>query len=109
MNARQLPKRARIILADHLARCGLKWHCTRVFIRHGLRTDRGPAWATVHTTSENTFVLCLDSDIADWNGSRLERLIGHEIGHLALDRCELNHDTEERICNVIGRILASTG
>ncbi|MCH8852444.1 MAG: hypothetical protein IID41_07275 [Planctomycetes bacterium] len=107
MDARQLPKRARIIVAEHLARCGLRWHCTRIFVRHDLRTERGPAWATMHTTSGSTFVLCLDADLEDGRGPSLESLIGHEIGHLVLNRCSLDHDTEELICDLVGRILAS--
>lgn len=106
MTRRQLQKRARLIIRQHLARCSLKWRCTRISIRPQLVSDHGPAWATVKTTSRSTFVLHLDADLLRGEGPALETLIGHEVGHIALDWCQLEYEAEERICDLIGHILA---
>lgn len=107
MTRRQLQKRARLIIRHHLAQCGLKWRCTRIIVKPGLRSkEHGELWARVKTTPPATFVLHLDAELLRGEGPALEALIGHEVAHIALDWCQLDYEAEERICDLIGHILA---
>ncbi len=73
----------------------------------GLMVDGGRAWASVRPTGPGLFVVHLDSDLMEpRHASRLKRVVGHEISHLVLAGCELTHNNEERICDLIGDILA---
>ena len=108
MTRRQLQKRARDIIGLHLAMCGLSWKCLRIFVREGLSTDRGACWAAVRVLRGATFTLSLDSELLNGEGPPLDSLIGHEVGHIVLNGCQLKYGAEERACDVIGRILART-
>ncbi len=79
--------------------------CTRIMVMPGLIANGTPVWACVRATSDDTFVIQLEADLLS-GGPPLAALLGHEIAHLVLNRCGLSHAQEEKICDLIGDILA---
>lgn len=108
MARRQLQIQARRIIERYLSICGLHMRCTRIAIKPGLLVNGERAWASVKVTGTDTFCINLEADMLSPLPDKpaLNCLLGHEIGHLVLSGLELSHGNEERICDLIGDILA---